>query len=124
MSLAINLNPFMRFDGYYILADLMRIENLQSRSFNLGVWRLREILFASGAPCPEPLPPRTVRWLAIYAWLTWLVRLVTFTGIALAVYAYFFKLLGIVLFLFEIVYFVARPIQTRSGTGGKCVSTS
>lgn len=109
MSLAINLNPFMRFDGYYIMSDLTRVENLQGRSFALGVWRLREILFALRAPCPEPLPQPTVNWLVLYAWTTWAVRLVTFTGIALAVYTYFFKILGIVLFLFEIVYFIARP---------------
>ena len=40
MSIGINLNPFMRFDGYYIFSDLVRVENLQSRSFDIGVWKL------------------------------------------------------------------------------------
>ena len=48
--------------------------------------------------------------LAVYAWVTWLYRLVLFLGIAVAVYHYFFKLAGIVLFLIEIIYFVAGPI--------------
>ena len=45
LSLAINLNPFMRFDGYYILSDLWHLDNLQARAFKFGKWKLRKILF-------------------------------------------------------------------------------
>ena len=110
MSIGINLNPFMRFDGYYILGDLLRIENLQSRSFALGVWRLREFLFDLKLPSPETMPARLRNILIAYAYGIWIYRLVLFTGIALLVYAYFFKALGVILFLFEIIYFIARPL--------------
>jgi putative peptide zinc metalloprotease protein len=113
MSLAVNLNPFMRFDGYYIASEIAGIENLQPRAFALGRWRLRELLFGLGAPCPERLPPRTITLLVIYAWLTWIYRLVLFLGIALFVYHYFFKALGIALFLVEIIYFIAFPIGSE-----------
>ena len=36
MSLAVNLNPCMRFDGYYLLGDWLGVENLQPRAFALG----------------------------------------------------------------------------------------
>ena len=110
MTLGLNLNPFMRFDGYYLLADLWRVENLQPRAFALGRWRLRELLFAAGEPCPEVMSRRRLRLLAAYAWSTWAYRLITFTGIALLVYHMFFKALGIVLFLVEIVFFIALPV--------------
>jgi putative peptide zinc metalloprotease protein len=110
LTLAMNLNPFMRFDGYYILSDLCGIENLQPRAFAIGRWRLRELMFGLGHPPPERLTPRTLRWLAVYAWMTWLYRLVLFVGIALIVYEIGFKLLGIALFLIEIVYFVVGPV--------------
>ncbi|MFN0217175.1 MAG: biotin/lipoyl-binding protein [Hyphomicrobium sp.] len=110
LSLAVNLNPLMRFDGYYLFADLIGIENLQSRAFEFGSWRLREFLFDLGRPAPERLAPSKQRILIGYAWATWLYRLVVFTGIALLVYHMAFKLLGIVLFLIEIVYFILRPI--------------
>jgi putative peptide zinc metalloprotease protein len=110
MSLLINLNPLMRFDGYYILADLVRVDNLQSRAFATGQWKLREWLFRPELPCPEPLSSAMVWGLSVYAWSVWTYRLILFTGIALAVYAYFFKLLGIALFVFEIGYFIVRPI--------------
>ena len=42
-SLAINVSPFMRFDGYYVFSDWLKAENLQPRSFALARWQLREI---------------------------------------------------------------------------------
>lgn len=110
MSLAVNLNPFMRFDGYYILSELTGVENLQARAFALGRWRLREILFAVGTPSPEQLRPWKANALTAYAWAVWAYRLILFIGIALFVYHYFFKLLGIGLFLVEIIFFVVRPV--------------
>ncbi len=109
-SLAINLNPFMRFDGYYLLSEMLGVENLQTRAFALGRWKLRQLLFGLRAPCPEDMPARRAGMLALYAWAVWLYRLVLFTGIALIVYHAFFKALGIVLFAVEIAYFVARPV--------------
>ena len=110
-SLMINLNPFMRFDGYYLLSELIGVENLQARAFALGRWQLREILFAAGLPCPEQMPRRRILALVVYAWSVWVYRLFLFVGIALIVYHYFFKLLGIVLFAIEILFFIARPVS-------------
>jgi putative peptide zinc metalloprotease protein len=110
MSVLVNLNPFMRFDGYYILSDLIRVDNLQPRAFAVGRWKLREWLFQIRARCPEVLAPSMLWTLIAYAWSIWVYRLILFAGIALVVYAYFFKLLGFALFAFEIGYFIARPI--------------
>lgn len=110
LSLAINLNPLMRFDGYYLFADALGIDNLQSRAFAFGQWRMREFLFGLGKPPPERLPQRMVLILTVYAWTVWVYRLILYTGIALLVYHMAFKLLGIALFAVEIVYFLARPI--------------
>ncbi|MGI9408684.1 MAG: HlyD family efflux transporter periplasmic adaptor subunit [Hyphomicrobiaceae bacterium] len=116
MSLAINLNPFMRFDGYYILAELIGIENLQSRAFVLGRWRMREILFKLNHPCPESFSRRMVNGLIVWAWCTWIYRLALFIGIALLVYTYCFKALGVALFLLEIVFLVAKPVWSEFKT--------
>ena len=110
MSLAINLNPFMRFDGYYLASDAVAVENLQPRSFALGRWKLREWLFGLGHDCPEVLPAGTRTMLVAYAWGTWIYRLFLFIGIALLVYFLFFKVLGVILFIVEIIWFVARPV--------------
>lgn len=110
LSLLINLNPFMRFDGYYLLSDALAIANLQSRSFVMARWWMREVLFGLGAHPPEAVSVGTRRFLIGYAIGTWIYRLFLFIGIALLVYHMFFKILGIALFIIEIVWFVLRPI--------------
>jgi putative peptide zinc metalloprotease protein len=112
-TLAINASPFMRFDGYFILSDVLDMPNLHERSFALARWRLREWLFALGEPRPEILSERHERAMIAFAWMTWIYRLVLFIGIALLVYHLFFKLLGIVLFAVEIAWFILRPIRSE-----------
>lgn len=109
-SLLVNISPFMRFDGYYALSDLLGVENLQQRAFALGRWQLRRLLFGLDDPVPEPLPRHRARLLIAYAWGTWIYRLFLFLGIALLVYHFFFKVLGIFLFAVEVLWFLLLPI--------------
>lgn len=109
-TVAINLNPFLRFDGYFLLGDLLGVDNLQGRAFALCRWRLRETLFGYGAPMPEPLPPTLRRRLLAWGYASWVWRALLFFGIALAVYHLFFKALGIFLMLVELGWFIALPI--------------
>lgn len=110
LSLSINLNIFMRFDGYYILSDWWGVENLQRKSFSLGKWKLAEVLFGLNRPVPENVSRATRKKLIAYAWGTWIYRFFLFIAIALLVYHLFFKLLGIVLFIIEIAYFIVWPM--------------
>ncbi|MBK5304994.1 MULTISPECIES: HlyD family efflux transporter periplasmic adaptor subunit [Gammaproteobacteria] len=109
-TLVINLNPFMRFDGYFLLSDFWEVDNLQGRAFALCRWRLREFLFGYAAPAPEPWSPKMQRRLLIWGYGAWLWRAALFFGIALAVYHLFFKVLGIFLMLVELVWFIFLPI--------------
>lgn len=109
-TLVINLNPFLRFDGYYLLSDLWRVENLQQRAFALCRWRLREVLFGYGEPMPEPWAPTLYRRLLTWGYSAWLWRTALFFAIALTVYHLFFKLLGIFLMLVELAWFIGLPI--------------
>jgi putative peptide zinc metalloprotease protein len=114
LSLAINLSPLMRFDGYYLLGDYWRISNLQPRGFALFRWSIREILFDLQAPCPEDWPWRRRATVVLYAIAVCIYRLGLFIGIALVVYHMTqVKLLGILLFSVEILWFVARPIASE-----------
>jgi len=110
-TLAINASPFMRFDGYFLLSDLVGLPNLHERSFALARRQLRATFFGYDSPDPDPaLTARARRAMIAFAWATWLYRLVLFLGIALLVYTFFFKLLGIFLMAVEIIWFVALPI--------------
>ena len=110
LTLAVNLSPFMRFDGYFILSDWLDFPNLHERSSALArVW-LRRSLLGFDDPWPEEFPRSNLVALITFAAITWVYRLFVFIGIAWLVYYYFFKVLGIVLFAIEILWFVWLPI--------------
>lgn len=110
LTLAVNLNPFMRFDGYFLFSDALDTPNLQDRAFKLARWRLREALFGFGEAPPERFPAPRARTLILYAYATWIYRFFLFLGIALIVYHFFFKALGIFLMVVELAWFIGRPI--------------
>lgn len=113
MTLAVNLNPFMRFDGYFLLSDGLRQPNLHGRAFDTARWWLRRTLFGLDDPPPEALSPSLRRFMVWFALGTWLYRFVLFLGIALMVYHLFFKLLGIFLMVVELAWFIGRPIASE-----------
>lgn len=115
VSLALNASPFMRFDGYFVLSDLLDIPNLHERSFALGRAALRRALWGWPDPDPENFEPGLRRALIAFALVTWVVRLVVFLGIAVAVYLFFFKALGVFLMAVELAWFVVRPVWREVG---------
>lgn len=113
-SLLMNLNPAMRFDGYYLFSDLIGVDNLQQRAFAMTRWKLREWFLKLNIPPPEEdLPYHTVKLMMIYSVYTWFYRITLYTGIALFVYYEFTKLLGIILFIIEVVVFIAAPFASE-----------
>lgn len=113
VSLTLNISPFMRFDGYFILSDALDMPNLHERSFAVARSALRNTLLGWQEAEPEPLSTGKRRAMIAFAIATWLYRLMLFIGIAVAVYLLFFKLLGIFLFLVEIFWFVLRPLHSE-----------
>lgn len=91
-----NANPLMRFDGYYMMSDLLEIPNLRAKADRL----LRETFawYCLGIESrPDPFMPETGKfWFVTYA-------------IAAAIYRWFI-LFGITLFL----YTVLKPYELQS----------
>ena len=112
-TVLINVSPFMRFDGYFILMDWLQFPNLHGRSFALARWHLRKVLLGLNDPVPESFAPRQQALLIAFAWATWVYRLILFLGIAVLVYQFFIKLVGIFLFLVEIAWFIAKPLASE-----------
>jgi len=111
VALALNASPFFRFDGYYILSDAVDIPNLHDRGTALARMRYRKALFGINDEDPEPNLSNSARnLLTTFSIFTYIYRFIVFIGIALFVYSYFFKLLGIVLMIVELGWFVFRPI--------------
>ena len=109
-TLLLNLSPFMRFDGYFVLSDWLEMPNLHGRAFAIARWWMRERLFGLGEPPPEDLPAGRRRFLVAFAFATWIYRVTVFVGIAVLVYHFTIKALGIIMGAVEIGYFIVRPV--------------
>jgi putative peptide zinc metalloprotease protein len=109
-SILLNISPFLKFDGYYALSDWSESENLQPRSFAMAKWYIRGIVLGLEEEAPEYLSSKKRNFFIIYAILTAIYRFFLFLGIAVLVYYFAFKVLGIILFLVEIIWFILLPI--------------
>lgn len=73
-----NANPLMRFDGYYIMMDLLEVPNLQAKSRALIQNQFNSILFGAGgggranALARMPLPKKRFWLFYTYAILSWI----------------------------------------------------
>ena len=123
LSILINMNPLMRFDAYYFLSDLLGIQNLQGRSFAMGRWSMREILFDIREPAPEAMPVKLMRGLTLFAWATWIYRFFLFLGIAFIVHAMFYRPFGSILAIVEITFFIAIPIMREMNHWSENIQT-
>lgn len=110
ITLFVNLNPFLRFDGYYLLSDFLEVQNLQDRSFALGKWKLRQLILGINDPPPDDFSAHQRKLLITYAYSVWIYRFFLFLGIALLVYFFFFKVAGVFLMVTELAWFIARPV--------------
>ena len=74
-TLLFNANPLLRFDGYYVLQDLIEIPNLYSRSSRYYLYLLQRYLFGL-RQVPSPVTAAGERgWFLCYGLATLLYRL-------------------------------------------------
>ncbi|PID74060.1 MAG: hypothetical protein CSB33_00580 [Desulfobacterales bacterium] len=107
-SVLVNLNPFMRYDGYYLLMDWWGVDNLRSRSFSLTLHLFRRLILDwQGAP---PEVHRHGRLLILYGILAMGYRLLIGLSIASAAYYLFFPAAGILVFIAQLWIFAGQPL--------------
>jgi putative peptide zinc metalloprotease protein len=116
LTLAVNASPFMRFDGYFIVMDWLDFPNLHERAGAMARTWLRRSLLGWREAYPEHLAGRGNTVLIAFALVTWVYRLTVFLGIALLVYHYFFKLLGVALMVVELLWFIGKPVMNELQT--------
>lgn len=100
ITVLFNANPLMRFDGYYILSDLLRIPNLAAKGQQFVQWLGRKLFFGIR---DQPPPAFLAQPFAIgtYGILAFVWRWVVWIGIMTAV-ALLFKGAGIILAAFSV----------------------
>ena len=108
-TLIFNGNPLMRYDGYYILIDVLEIPNLASRSAQL--WRAMVDKYAfrvADARIPAGAPGE-LKWLVSYAPAAFMYRMSVQFGIALFLAGRFF-FIGVFLASWTVVTGVLIPV--------------
>jgi putative peptide zinc metalloprotease protein len=103
-----NGNPLLRFDGYYVLADLLQIPNMRARGQQLLTQIVESRLFGADSPRVEH-DPRERAWLLAFTVASFFYRIFVMVGIALFIaQEYFF--IGVALALWSVAATVLLPI--------------
>lgn len=115
-TILVNGNPFIRYDGYYILTDILNIENLMSRSTEYLKAVNRKLFFGIGT-YPDA---GDCSGLALYLFgaSAFIYRIFLYTSIILLVYFQFTfaKPLAIFLMFMEVYTMVIMPIWKEMRT--------
>ncbi len=84
-TLLFNANPLLRYDGYYILSDLLDIPNLQSRSQAQLTHLAEYYLFGVRQSTSAADSAKEAFWLTVYGILSGPYRVIVYGGIILFV---------------------------------------
>jgi putative peptide zinc metalloprotease protein len=103
-----NANPLLRYDGYYILSDLLEIPNLQQKAKDYALGLIKRHVF--GVKNPLPLPPVGQRiWLFFYAIASGIYRV--FVGVMIIlVVTNQVPVLGVLMALGGVVTWLVVPV--------------
>ncbi len=112
-SLLINLNPLMRFDGYYVLSDYLDIENLHAVAISYARHSMRSIFLGLRDEPPHDYKPTMAFRLTAFGYAVIIYRFFLFLGIAVLVYAVFMKPLGLLAMILELAWFIGLPVYNE-----------
>ncbi len=113
-TLLFNANPLLRFDGYYILSDLIEVPNLRQKSSALLHRWLRKVCLGI-QPTEDPfLPQRRRGWIAAYtvaaAVYRWVVMFAIIWFLTKVFEPYRLEVLGYLLAAVAIAGLVVMPV--------------
>ncbi|MDX9910405.1 MAG: PqqD family peptide modification chaperone [Phycisphaerales bacterium] len=108
-TLLFNANPLMRFDGYYILSDLIEVPNLMQRSTSMLKYLCQVYIYRVKDAVP-PTSSRTEAWiLFVYGVAAMVYRVVLFFSITLYVMGKMFAI-GLVLAVWTAAMWFMLPV--------------
>lgn len=110
-TIAFNANPLLKFDGYFILSDYLKMPNLASKSEAYVKSLLIRTFFGRSEQPTGDIKPRATIILASYGILSFCYRIILLATIIAALYARFDKLFGLVLAGYASVVLLMRPVK-------------
>lgn len=109
-TLLFNLNPLLRFDGYYILSDWLQIPNLSQRAMLHVKYLLERYVFQLHLALSPAQTASEGHWLWIYSIASGIYRLFLVWSIFFVLAEHFLGI-GLVLACFIIVLWVVMPVS-------------
>ena len=109
-TVVVNGNPLLRYDGYYILSDLIEMPNLAQRGLDWWAWLLDRYAFGAtdAVKLDESLSEQ--RWLVLYTPLAWCYRTLVTISIIFLVAGKFF-IVGVIMALWSAVSLIGVPLR-------------
>ena len=108
-TLLFNLNPLLRFDGYYILSDLLEIPNLQARATRQLAYWVERYAFGMKHSTPVARSRREAIWLGVFGVAGTTYRMFV-TGAILLFVAGQYLLLGLALATIGAIGWILTPV--------------
>jgi len=108
-TVLVNGNPLLRFDGYYILSDLIEIPNLGARANKYWAHLIDRHVFRTHQTKPFEASPGEKRWFFAYAPAAFVARMLMMFGIALMVAERFF-FIGVLIALWTLWTGIGLPL--------------
>ena len=113
-TLLFNGNPLLRYDGYYILSDILEIPNLRQKSSAILNRKLGALCFGIEAPEDPFLPKKKQGWFALYSIAAVVYRWLIVFGILFFLYKVFegtgFEVIGQIIATFALYGLLVQPV--------------
>jgi putative peptide zinc metalloprotease protein len=108
-TLLFNGNPLLKFDGYYVLSDLLEIPNLGTRANKYAIYLIQRYAFGIGGISSPATAPGEAGWFLLYALGAAIYRLSILLTIALYVASKLF-FVGIALAIASVASTLLWPV--------------
>ncbi|MBI3447901.1 MAG: PqqD family peptide modification chaperone [Acidobacteria bacterium] len=108
-TILFNANPLLRYDGYYVLSDLVDVPNLAQRGRNYVIYLVQKHgLRIKDVPLPYAAPGERF-WFVFYTVASFLYRAVIYSAIIFVIATKFFTI-GLVLAAWALAGMILLPI--------------
>ncbi|XOV77785.1 MAG: efflux RND transporter periplasmic adaptor subunit [Aestuariibacter sp.] len=114
-SLFVNLNPLLKFDGYYILTDWLEMQNLRQNALAWFSWNLKVWLFNSDEEKPFTPSEKEKRVYWLYGTLVVIYMTLMLSFIAWIGYQFMYAQFGF-LAIIGFIYLIFRFLKSITGT--------
>lgn len=108
-TILFNANPLIRFDGYYMLSDLLEIPNMYERAKKQMYWVIQRFAYGIKSVPPVSTYVGESFWLFLYGIASLVYRVLLLTGIVLFIMGKLFAV-GLILALWSMIAWGVVPL--------------